>query len=115
MDTINKERNENTISEGLNKTSTLEEFYAGSGILVTGATGFVGKCLLEKLTRMCPRITAIFILLRPKTDETIEQRFKKLIDDPIYDDIKAKHPSVLSKVYPVKGDDIACFFYKTLI
>ncbi|XP_012242338.1 putative fatty acyl-CoA reductase CG5065 [Bombus impatiens] len=53
---------------------------------------------------MCPRIAAIFILLRPKTDETIEQRFKKLIDDPIYDNIKAKHPSVLSKVYPVKGD-----------
>ncbi|XP_043604093.1 putative fatty acyl-CoA reductase CG5065 [Bombus pyrosoma] len=104
MDRINKERNENTINKGLNKTSTLEEFYAGSGILVTGATGFVGKALLEKLIRMCPRIADIFILLRPKTDETIEQRYKKLIDDPIYDDIKAKHPSALSRVYPMKGD-----------
>ncbi|XP_033318437.1 putative fatty acyl-CoA reductase CG5065 [Bombus bifarius] len=59
---------------------------------------------------MCPHIATIFILIRPKINETIEQRFKKLIDDPfrkyilIYDDIKAKHPSVLSKVYPVKGD-----------
>ncbi|XP_068986763.1 putative fatty acyl-CoA reductase CG5065 isoform X1 [Bombus flavifrons] len=104
MNTINKERNENAINKGLDKTNTLEEFYAGSGILLTGATGFVGKGLLEKLIRMCPRIAAIFILLRPKTDETIEQRFKKLIDDPIYDDIKAKHPSVLSKVYPLQGD-----------
>nr|XP_033204475.1 putative fatty acyl-CoA reductase CG5065 [Bombus vancouverensis nearcticus]XP_033204476.1 putative fatty acyl-CoA reductase CG5065 [Bombus vancouverensis nearcticus] len=104
MNTINKERNKNGINKGLNKTNTLEEFYAGSGILLTGTTGFVGKGLLEKLIRMCPRIAAIFILLRPKTDETIEQRFKKLIDDPIYDNIKAKHPSVLSKVYPVKGD-----------
>nr|AXY94560.1 fatty acyl-CoA reductase 4 [synthetic construct] len=103
-DTINKERNENTINKGLNKTNTLEEFYAGSGILVTGATGFVGKGLLEKLIRVFPRIAAIFILLRPKTDETIEQRFKKLIDDPFYDAIKAKHPTVFSKVYPVKGD-----------
>ncbi|XP_050493518.1 fatty acyl-CoA reductase 1-like isoform X9 [Bombus huntii] len=104
MDIINKETNENGTNEGLNKTNSLEEFYSGSGILVTGATGFVGKGLLEKLIRMCPRIAAIFILIRPKTNETIEQRFKKLTDDPIYDNIKAKHPSVLSKVYPVKGD-----------
>ncbi|XP_076482222.1 putative fatty acyl-CoA reductase CG5065 [Bombus vancouverensis nearcticus] len=104
MDTINKETNENGINKELNKTSSLEEFYAGSGILLTGATGFVGKGLLEKLIRICPRIAAIFILIRPKTTETIEQRFKKLIDDPIYDDIKAKHPSALNKVYPVNGD-----------
>ncbi|XP_068987090.1 fatty acyl-CoA reductase 1-like [Bombus flavifrons] len=104
MDTINRETNENGINKGLNKTSSLEEFYAGSGILVTGATGFVGKGLLEKLIRICPRIAAIFILIRPKTNETIEQRFKKLIDDPIYDDIKAKYPSALSRVYPMKGD-----------
>ncbi|XP_050598490.1 putative fatty acyl-CoA reductase CG5065 isoform X3 [Bombus affinis] len=104
MDTVNKERNENAINKGLNKTNTLEEFYAGSGILLTGATGFVGKGLLEKLLRMCPRITNIFILIRAKTNETIEQRIKKLIDDPMYDDIKAKHPSVFHKVYPVKSD-----------
>ena len=83
MDTINEQTNENGINEGRNKTSSLEEFYAGSGILVTGATGFVGKGLLEKLIRMCPRIAAIFILLRPKANETMEQRFKKLIDDPV--------------------------------
>ncbi|XP_033180374.1 LOW QUALITY PROTEIN: fatty acyl-CoA reductase 1-like [Bombus impatiens] len=68
MDTINKETNENGINKELNKTSSLGEFYAGSGILVTGATGFVGKGLLEKLIRMCPRIAAIFILIRPTTN-----------------------------------------------
>ncbi|XP_043604749.1 putative fatty acyl-CoA reductase CG8306 [Bombus pyrosoma] len=104
MDTINKETNENGTNEGLNKTNSLEEFYAGSRILVTGATGFVGVGLLEKLMRVCPRVAAIFILIRPKSNETIEQRFEKIIDDPIYDNIKAKHPSVLSKVYPVEGD-----------
>ncbi|XP_060831152.1 putative fatty acyl-CoA reductase CG5065 [Bombus pascuorum] len=100
MDTVNKE-NENAMNKGLN---TLDEFYAGSGILVTGVTGFLGTGLLEKLMRVCPRIAAICILIRAKTNETIEQRFKKIMDDPIYDGIKAKHPSVLSRVYPVKGD-----------
>ncbi|XP_060830891.1 putative fatty acyl-CoA reductase CG5065 [Bombus pascuorum] len=102
MDTIDKKSNESA-NKGLNKTNTLEEFYAGSGILVTGVTGFLGKGLLEKLIREFPRIAAIFILIRSKTDETIEQRFKKLIDDPIYG-IKAKNPSLFSRVYPVKGD-----------
>ncbi|XP_050598496.1 putative fatty acyl-CoA reductase CG5065 isoform X2 [Bombus affinis] len=104
MDTINKETSENVTDEGLNKIISLEEFYAGSRILVTGATGFVGICLLEKLMRVCPRVAAIFILIRPKNNETVEQRFKKLIDDPIYDVIKAKHPTALSRVYPMKGD-----------
>ena len=83
MDTINKETNENGTDEGLNKINSLEEFYAGSGILVTGATGFVGIGLLEKLMRVCPRVAAIFILIRSKNNETVEQRFKKLIDDPV--------------------------------
>ncbi|XP_071876807.1 putative fatty acyl-CoA reductase CG5065 isoform X2 [Bombus fervidus] len=103
MNTIDEKSNESA-NKGLNKTNTLEEFYAGCGILVTGASGFVGKGLLEKLIRVCPRITAIFILIRPKTNETIEQRFKKIMDDPIYDGIKAKNPSLFSRVYPVKGD-----------
>ncbi|XP_071876915.1 fatty acyl-CoA reductase 1-like [Bombus fervidus] len=104
MNAINKDWKENSINKGLNKTNTLEEFYTGSGILVTGATGFVGIGLLEKLMRVCPRIAAICILIRPKTNETIEQRFKKIMDDPIYDGIKAKNPSLFSRVYPVKGD-----------
>ncbi|XP_071876798.1 fatty acyl-CoA reductase 1-like [Bombus fervidus] len=104
MDTIKKKTNENGTNKGLNKTNSLEEFYAGRGILVTGATGFVGIGLLVKLMRVCPRIAAIYILIRPKTNETIEQRFKKIMDDPIYDGNKAKNPSLFSRVYPVKGD-----------
>ena len=83
MDTIHKKTSKNGINKGFNKVNTLEEFYAGNGILVTGGTGFVGIGLLEKLIRVCPRVAAIFVLIRPKTNETIEQRFKKLIDDPV--------------------------------
>ncbi|XP_050598494.1 putative fatty acyl-CoA reductase CG5065 isoform X3 [Bombus affinis] len=104
MNTIHKKMSKNGINKELNKVNTLEEFYAGNGILVTGGTGFVGIGLLEKLIRVCPRVAAIFVLIRPKTNETIEQRFKKIIDDPIYDGVKAKHPSALSRVYPMKGD-----------
>ena len=71
------------INKKLNQTNSIEEFYADNAILLIGATGFVGKRLLEKVMRVYSRIAAIFILLRPKKDQTIEQRFKKLIDDPV--------------------------------
>ena len=83
MNTMNVKINENAVSEKLNKANSIEEFYANTGILVTGATGFVGKGILEKLIRVCPSIAAIFILMRPKKNQTIKQRFKKLIDDPV--------------------------------
>ncbi|XP_060823548.1 putative fatty acyl-CoA reductase CG5065 [Bombus pascuorum] len=91
-------------TEKLNKVNSIEGFYAGTGIFITGASGFVGKGLLEKLIRVCPRIVVIFILLRPKKHQTMEQRYKEIIDDPMFDDVKAKNPSALKKVHPVEGD-----------
>lgn len=73
----------NNVNENVNKENSIEGFYANTAILVTGATGFVGKGILEKLLRVCPRIAAIFILLRPKKNQTIEQRLERLLDDPV--------------------------------
>ena len=83
MDRMNIKVNENNVSEKLNKANSIEAFYDSTAILVTGATGFVGKGILEKLMRVCPSIPAIYILIRPKKDQTIKQRLKKLIDDPV--------------------------------
>lgn len=63
--------------------SSIEAFFAESVILITGATGFLGKALLEKLLRSCPRLATIFILIRPKKGQTVEQRFMELTDNPV--------------------------------
>ena len=44
------------MSEVIHKdsTSAIATFFCNKTIFVTGATGFVGKCLLEKLARSCP-------------------------------------------------------------
>lgn len=34
-----------------NEKSEIAEFYAGTNVLVTGGTGFIGKLLIEKLLR----------------------------------------------------------------
>lgn len=44
----------------------VSEFYCGKNILVTGATGFCGKVLVEKLLRSCGSAGKIYILVRPK-------------------------------------------------
>lgn len=63
--------------------SAVEAFYAEAIILVTGATGFLGKALLEKLLRSCSRLSTIFVLIRPKRGRTMEQRFTELIENPV--------------------------------
>lgn len=61
----------------------IQEFYKGRTVLITGATGFCGKSLLEKLIRSCADVRKIYLLMRPKKDEDISARLRKLLDDPV--------------------------------
>ncbi|XP_076663324.1 putative fatty acyl-CoA reductase CG5065 [Andrena cerasifolii] len=84
--------------------SSIEAFFANSVILLTGATGFLGKALLEKLLRSCPRLAMIFILIRPKKGQTVEQRYKKLLENSVFDRIRTELPDAFNKIYPMQGD-----------
>lgn len=57
---------------------TIPEFYKNRDVLVTGATGFVGKVLIEKLLRSCYGIKRVFILLRPKHSKSINERLEEI-------------------------------------
>lgn len=46
--------------------SNIKDFFAKKSVLITGATGFVGKVLVEKLLRSCDSVESIFILIRTK-------------------------------------------------
>lgn len=61
----------------------IKEFYRNSVVLVTGATGFLGKVLLEKLLRTCDNVQCIYVLLRPKRGMNSEQRYKELIQNVV--------------------------------
>ncbi|XP_031330549.1 putative fatty acyl-CoA reductase CG5065 [Photinus pyralis] len=80
------------------------EFYNGANVLITGATGFVGKALLEKLLRTCGTIGKVFLLIRPKRGLSVENRLKELLKNPIFDKIREKNPDCLEKVVAVPGD-----------
>ena len=59
------------------------QFYEGQNIFVTGASGFLGKVLLEKLLRSCPNVGNIFVLVRPKKGKEPNERVQEIISLPV--------------------------------
>ena len=47
----------------------LKSFYEGKTILLTGATGFLGKVVLEKIMRSLPGVKTIYLAISPKVSE----------------------------------------------
>ncbi|KAL5007706.1 hypothetical protein ScPMuIL_016512 [Solemya velum] len=83
---------------------SIPEFYNGQTVFITGATGFMGKVLMEKLLRSCPGIRRIYILIRPKRGKNIYERLEGLLQCPLYERVKNECPNFKNKVMPILGD-----------
>lgn len=83
---------------------SVAEFYADEELLITGATGFLGKTILEKLMFSCPDVKRIFLLMRSKKGTKIEDRLKELKKNTFFDRIRSKDPTVLDKLEAILGD-----------
>lgn len=59
---------------------SIKEFFKGRYVFVTGATGFMGKVLIEKLVRSCPDIGKICVLVRQKKGKDTDARIKEILD-----------------------------------
>lgn len=58
-------------------------FYSNKSILITGATGFLGKVLMEKLFRTSPHLKVIYILVRPKSGQTLQERVFQILNSKV--------------------------------
>lgn len=56
---------------------SIADFYGGKNILITGATGFMGKVLVEKLLRDCRDVKSIYVLVRMKRGGKLIMRHRK--------------------------------------
>ncbi|KAF8937982.1 cyclin-dependent kinase inhibitor far1 [Dissophora ornata] len=90
-----------------------KEFYnENTVIFLTGATGFVGKTILEKLLRSFPRITKVYLLVRISGTKTLQDRIDNdIFASKIFDTLKAQFSSaeefqekICKKIVPVQGD-----------
>src|SRR5262245_17852445 len=71
----------------------LQEYFAGKTVLVTGATGFLGKALVEKMLRSLPELRRLYLLIRPKERcaraVAADQRFRdELLKSSIFDRLR---------------------------
>ncbi|XP_026474314.1 putative fatty acyl-CoA reductase CG5065 [Ctenocephalides felis] len=82
----------------------ISSWYNGRCVLVTGATGFMGKVLVEKLLRSCPGIRRVYLLLRPKRGVEPEQRLREMTGITLFDTIRRNQPHLLSKLHAIPGD-----------
>ncbi|KAF4527961.1 hypothetical protein B566_EDAN017886 [Ephemera danica] len=62
----------------MSEASAVQSFFRGCGIFITGATGFLGMGLVEKLLRCCPDSGPIFLLVRPKKEKSIQERLEEV-------------------------------------
>ncbi|XP_031262267.1 fatty acyl-CoA reductase 2-like [Pistacia vera] len=86
------------------------EFLPGKNYFVTGATGFLGKALIEKLLRAAPDVCKIYLLIKAENKEAALERIKtEIIDSNLFDILRDMHGEsytdlMLSKLVPVPGN-----------
>lgn len=92
--------------QGMSDVATL---YNGKSVFITGASGFIGRVLLEKLLRCYTGIKCIYILLRAKKGESPQERLHKwVLNVPLFDSIRALEARdglrLLEKIVVVPGN-----------
>uniref|UniRef100_A0A8D8WLU6 Fatty acyl-CoA reductase n=1 Tax=Cacopsylla melanoneura TaxID=428564 RepID=A0A8D8WLU6_9HEMI len=84
--------------------SEIQTFYANKTIFITGASGFVGTLLLEKLLRTCKDLRKVYVLFRSSKRKNIQERLVEYFNDPVFDRMKTENPRYYTQVTCVQGD-----------
>ena len=62
---------------------TIANFLSGKVILITGGTGFLGQCLIERLLSATSELKKIYVLVREKNGYSPESRVKRLMEKTV--------------------------------
>lgn len=82
----------------------IPEYYAGKNVLITGATGFMGKVLLEKLLRSCPDVHSAYVMVRPKAGQSPQARIEDMVSSKLFEKLQDEQPEFTRKIVPVNSD-----------
>ena len=91
---------------------TVTELYADRDIFITGASGFIGKCLLEKVLRSLNTSGRVFVLVRPKSGKSAQERIKDLTNAKV--DVHFEHIKLYIKkieLHRCKHNKFKLYYY----
>ncbi|XP_059181554.1 fatty acyl-CoA reductase 1 isoform X1 [Centropristis striata] len=91
-------------SSSSSSMASIPEYYAGKNVLITGATGFMGKVLVEKLLRSCPEVRALYLLVRPKAGQSMQQRVSDMMTCKLFDRVREDNPDFHQKIIPISSE-----------
>ncbi|XP_055622195.1 putative fatty acyl-CoA reductase CG5065 [Toxorhynchites rutilus septentrionalis] len=74
------------MASSMEQNNRITEFYNNSVVLLCGATGFMGKVLLEKILRNV-NVRTIYVLIRRKHNLDGQQRLKELLSETLFENI----------------------------
>ncbi|KAG5601378.1 hypothetical protein H5410_032748 [Solanum commersonii] len=86
------------------------EFFEGKNILVTGATRFLAKALIEKMLRTTPKVNNIYILIKAKDEEAAFHRLaSEIVESKLFKYLEEMHGEsyklfIQNKLVPVVGN-----------
>lgn len=76
---------------------SIRESLAGKHVLLTGASGFLGKVWIQMILDRLPEIGKLYVLMRPKGRLSARQRFEKMLGSSyIFKTLHEKHGADLS-------------------
>ncbi|XP_012580990.1 PREDICTED: fatty acyl-CoA reductase 1 isoform X6 [Condylura cristata] len=83
---------------------SIPEYYEGKNVLLTGATGFLGKVLLEKLLRSCPKVNSVYVLVRQKSGQTPQERVEEVLSSKLFDRLRDENPDFKQKIIAINSE-----------
>lgn len=86
-----------------NNEISIRKALASKSVLVTGASGFVGQSLIEKLLRDCENVDKIFLLFREKRGRDFKSRFEEFKKLFVFHRVKS-NKKVMDKLIPIAAD-----------
>ncbi|XP_033162416.1 fatty acyl-CoA reductase wat [Drosophila mauritiana] len=81
----------------------IQRCFRSKTVFLTGATGFLGKVVIEKLLRTT-EVKRIYVLIRPKRGVEIKDRIITWSKDAVFELLLKSKPEALQRVCPIAGD-----------
>eukprot|EP00899_Mesostigma_viride_P000641 jgi/Mesvir1/10578/Mv21793-RA.2 len=95
---------------GMSSEKGIVEFLHGKTLILTGATGFLGKVLVEKILREQPDVAHIYLVIKARPNRSVHERLlEQVVSAPVFDRLRERYGEgyqafMLSKLTAIDGD-----------